>query len=88
MAHDDVELRSKFADLGFANRREVHDHGFTRFGVLYSAQHAVLLILRGTLDLTLGGPFFAAFHFHREVDVRGATGIGNRFDGPEIVIAG
>ena len=87
VAHDDVEICGKFANLGFRDRREVHDHRFARLGVFDSFENHVLLISRLALDVALRRLLIAAFHFHREMNVRGAARVGDWFDSAEIIAA-
>lgn len=86
-AHDDVEVGGEFAGFGVLDGGEVDDEGVADFFVLDAAEGAVVFVAGVAFDVALGGPFLAALDFDGEVDVRGAAGVGDGFDGAEVVAA-
>src|SRR5262245_31422368 len=86
-AEHDVEARRQFTDARFFDRREIDDDGFADFGIANALEDRVALVARVPLDVALGGELLQPFHFNGEMNMRRATGIGNRFDGAEQVFA-
>ena len=86
-SHHDVELCRQFSDARAFDGRKIHGDRGARLGIFDSLENTVALILRLALNVALRGPFLAALHFDREVNVPGAPGIKHRLDGAEIVFA-
>ncbi len=87
-AHHDVETGGELVGSSSFERREIDDHRGALLVIADPAQDAVAFVLRLTLDVTLGGPLFAALEFDREMDVRRPAGVGDWLDRPKIILAG
>ena len=48
---------------------------------------AIAHVLRFAFDVALGGPFVAALHFEREMNVPYATGVKDGLDRAEVIFA-
>src|SRR5581483_7040590 len=79
----------QFADARLSDRGEVNHEQFARPGVTNVPEDSVAFVPRIPFDITLRGEALLPLHLNGEVNVRGrATGVRDRLDGAEGVLAG
>src|SRR5438093_13751665 len=70
VAHHDVELRGKLADLRRPDRREIHDHRLARSRVADPIENPVANVARVSFDVALSRELVVTFHPNQDVNVR------------------
>jgi hypothetical protein len=87
-SHYEVEPGREFADLGSIKGLEGHGDEFLQLGVptAESLVEKVVGVLFFTLDVELSGKEALVPVGDCNMDVRGASGIGRRFDGAEVIV--
>src|SRR5581483_182245 len=83
----DVERAGESARLHLVGVLQAHDDAFARLAVSDGIEHGVAGIARFAGDVELRGETPDARRVHLEVDVRRASGMGDRADGAEGVAA-
>lgn len=86
--HHQIEARRQFPNARTFERIKRHRHCVARLLVLKVFPDVVFLIARMALDVALGDELFFALHFDGKMNVRRASGVGNRFDGTEQIFTG
>src|SRR5262249_46464896 len=86
-AEHDVEPRRQPTAARLLEGGAVDDDLVARRGVGNPSEDAVPLVARLALDVALGREQLLAPLLNLEVDVPGTAGVGDRFDGPEVVLA-
>ena len=86
-AEDDIEAGGEFADGRTVHGVKINGDEVARFCVDIFPD-AVLFVPCISLDVALGGEQFLAALFDLEMNVRGASGVRNGFNGAEIIFAG
>src|SRR5437016_117551 len=87
-AEDDVEGAGESIRLGRGDGPQGHDQAGAGSRIAHAHQHTVTVVAGLAGDVHLGDEARQAAGGDREMDVRGAAGIGHRPDRAEMVAAG